>query len=105
MRLQVVASCLLGLMGAAQAQEIVPLPAQLERNAGEFALTSATRIVADGAALAEALMLRDYLRPATGFELPVGSHEDHAGLGTASGRVRRTTSAPSAMPPISARAP
>jgi hexosaminidase len=75
MRLQVVASCLLGLMGAAQAQEIVPLPSQLVRNAGEFALTPATRIVADGAALAEALMLRDYLRPATGFELPVGSRD------------------------------
>jgi hexosaminidase len=75
MRLQVVASCLLGLMGAAQAQEIVPLPAQLQRDAGEFALTSSTRIVADGAALAEALTLRDYLRPATGFELPVGSRD------------------------------
>jgi len=75
MRLQVVASCLLGLMGAAQAQEIVPLPAQLQRNTGEFALTSATRIVADGAALPEALTLRDYLRPATGFELPVGSRD------------------------------
>jgi hexosaminidase len=58
-------------MGAAGAQEIVPLPAHLQRNAGEFALTSGTRIVADGAALAEAQMLRDYLRPATGFELPV----------------------------------
>lgn len=71
MRLQVLVSCCLGLMGAAQAQEIVPLPAHLQRNAGEFALTSATRIVADGIAQAEAQMLRDYLRPATGFELPV----------------------------------
>ncbi|MBV6319503.1 beta-N-acetylhexosaminidase [Duganella violaceipulchra] len=71
MHLQVLLSCCLGLMGAAQAQDIVPLPAQLQRNAGEFALTSATGIVADGSAQAEAQMLRDYLRPATGFELPV----------------------------------
>jgi hexosaminidase len=62
-------------MGAAQAQEIVPLPAHLQRNAGEFTLTSGTRIVADGAALAEAQMLRDYLRPATGFELPVAARD------------------------------
>ena len=71
MRLQVLVSCWLGVMGAASAQEIVPMPAQLQRNAGEFTLSAGTRIVADGAALAEARMLRDYLRPATGFELPV----------------------------------
>lgn len=73
MRLLVVVSCLVSLMGAVQAQEIVPRPARMERGAGEFALTPATRIVASGGALAEAAMLRDYLRPATGFDLPIVS--------------------------------
>jgi hexosaminidase len=58
-------------MGALHAQEIVPRPAHLERVAGDFALTATTRIVASGGALAEAAMLRDYLRPATGFDLPI----------------------------------
>lgn len=73
MRLQVVVSCWLGMMGAAHAQQVVPLPAHMQRNAGEFVLTSATRIVADGAARPEAQMLRDYLRPATGFDLPLAA--------------------------------
>jgi hexosaminidase len=74
MRLQVLL-CWCCLVGAANAQEIVPRPAQMQRNSGEFTLTSATRIVAGGAALAEAQLLRDYLRPATGFELPVGARD------------------------------
>ncbi|SHM78213.1 hexosaminidase [Duganella sacchari] len=73
MRLQIVVSCWLGMMGAAYAQQVVPLPAHMQRNAGEFVLTSATRIVADGAARPEAQMLRDYLRPATGFDLPLAT--------------------------------
>lgn len=36
MRLQVLLSCLVCLMGAATAQEIVPRPAHMQRNAGEF---------------------------------------------------------------------
>lgn len=71
MRLLFLVTCMVGLMGAAQAQQIVPLPAHLQRNAGEFALTAGTRIVADDGAQAEAQMLRDYLRLATGFALPV----------------------------------
>ncbi|MRW88977.1 family 20 glycosylhydrolase [Duganella sp. FT80W] len=58
-------------MGTAGAQEVVPRPAHMQRNAGEFTLTAATRIVASGDALAEAAMLRDYLRPATGYDLPI----------------------------------
>jgi hexosaminidase len=75
MSVRVLVSCWIGLMGVAQAQEIVPLPAHLQRNAGEFVLTTATTIVADGAAQAEAQMLRDYLRPATGFALPLASRD------------------------------
>ena len=57
------------------AQDIVPRPAHLQRAGGEYVLGPATRIVATGAALPEARMLRDYLRPATGFELPVGARD------------------------------
>ena len=76
MRLQVLLSCLFCLV-CAHAQDIVPQPVKLERGAGadNFALTSATRIIATGAALPEAAMLRDYLRPATGFELPVSTRD------------------------------
>jgi hexosaminidase len=75
MHVRVLMSCWFSLMGAAQAQEIVPLPAHLQRNTGEFVLTAATTIVADRAAQAEAQTLRDYLRPATGFALPVVSRD------------------------------
>jgi hexosaminidase len=67
-------SCLFCL-ASAHAQDIVPQPVALERGAGEYALTSATRIVATGAALPEAAMLRDYLRPATGFDLPLATRD------------------------------
>jgi len=59
------------VLGTAQAQDIVPRPAHMQRSTGAYALTSATRIVASGAALPEAAMLRAYLAPATGFALPV----------------------------------
>lgn len=75
MRLTILVSCLLCLSGAAHAQQIVPQPSQLQRGSGEFALTASTRIVAQGAALAEAATLREYLRPATGFELPIDSRD------------------------------
>ena len=65
--------CLAGAAFPACAQDIVPRPAQMQRGTGEFVLTPATRIVASGAALPEALTLRDYLRPATGFDLPVAT--------------------------------
>jgi hexosaminidase len=47
----------------------------MQRTSGDFVLTPATRIVASGAALAEAATLRDYLRPATGFDLPVSPRD------------------------------
>ena len=65
-------SCLIGVV---QAQDIVPRPAQLQRGTGEYVLTPATRIVASGKALPEASTLRDYLRPATGFDLRVSAHD------------------------------
>jgi hexosaminidase len=63
------------LIGAVHAQDIVPRPAHMQRGTGGHVLTAATRIVATGAALPEAAMLRDYLRPATGFDLPVDAHD------------------------------
>jgi hexosaminidase len=47
----------------------------MQRGTGEYVLTASTRIVASGAALPEAALLRDYLRPATGFDLPVDTHD------------------------------
>lgn len=75
MRLQVLWSCLLCVMVSAHAQDIVPRPAKFERGSGDYAITAATRIVASGAALPEATMLRDYLRPATGFDLPLATRD------------------------------
>jgi hexosaminidase len=53
------------------AQDIVPRPVHVDRLQGRFVLGARTQIAASGAARLEATMLRDYLRPATGFELPV----------------------------------
>jgi hexosaminidase len=61
---------------AAAAQDIVPRPAHLQRGAGVYVLTPATRIVASGAAVAEAALLRAYLQPATGFVLPIAATDD-----------------------------
>jgi len=74
MRIFAVLSCCC-LIGSVHGQDIVPRPAHLQREGGEFMLTSSTRIVATGAALPEASTLRDYLRPATGFDLPVGARD------------------------------
>lgn len=75
MRIAAVLSCCLLLAGAVHAQDIVPRPAQLQRDAGTFTLTGATRIVATGAAVPEAALLRDYLQPATGFVLPIDARD------------------------------
>ncbi len=48
---------------------LFPQPQQLERAAGQFTLDVDTRIVAGDIKLGE--LLADYLRPATGFDLPV----------------------------------
>ncbi len=48
---------------------LFPQPQQLEWAAGQFTLDADTRIVADDIKLGE--LLADYLRPATGFDLPV----------------------------------
>src|SRR4051794_6086748 len=77
--------CAFHVGGMAHAQDIVPRPARLERGSGTFVLTGATRIVARGAALPEAALLRDYLRPATGFALPVGAAD---GAADAPGAIR-----------------
>lgn len=53
--------------------ELLPRPAQLQRGQGEFSLNASTVIVASGDALGEALTLRDYLRPGTGYPLPLSS--------------------------------
>ena len=48
---------------------LFPQPRELERRAGSFTLNRHTRVFAADSALGE--MLADYLRPATGFGLPV----------------------------------
>ncbi len=53
------------------AQDVVPRPTRMTPTSGRFVLTARTEVVARGAARLEASLLRDYLRPATGFELPV----------------------------------
>jgi hexosaminidase len=62
--------CAFGLTwGGLGAQDIVPLPARLQRTEGHFVLGAATRIVATGAARPLAERLQGYLRPATGLPL------------------------------------
>jgi hexosaminidase len=77
MRLHILLSALILLSGLAGAQEVVPRPAQMSRGEGVFTLNAATRIVAGGAAAVEAEKLRDYLRPATGYALPVTDGGDN----------------------------
>ena len=76
MRLFILLSCsilsgVLALARPASAGELLPRPAQLQRGDGVFTLTRATRIIASGDAVSEAETLRDYLRPATGYALPI----------------------------------
>jgi hexosaminidase len=75
MRIFAVLSCCC-LIASSHAQDLVPRPAHMERGSGEYVLTPSTRIVAAGTALPEAQTLRDYLRPATGFDLPVAARDD-----------------------------
>jgi len=53
---------------------LFPQPQQLERRAGAFTINAHTRVFAADAALGE--RLADYLRPATGFDLPVHPLDD-----------------------------
>lgn len=53
---------------------LFPQPRTLERKAGSFTLNAHTRIFAADSALGE--LLADYLRPATGFGLPVHPLDD-----------------------------
>lgn len=55
------------------APAIIPLPAKMEIQAGAFAVTSTTVIVADKASIATARQLAGYLKPATGFALTVAA--------------------------------
>ena len=52
---------------------LFPQPRAIERKDGHFTLDGATRIIAHDQALGE--MLAAYLRPATGFTLPVSSND------------------------------
>ncbi len=51
--------------------QIIPQPVSVTPGKGFFALTSHTQIVAASSAQGLAEQLRDYLRPATGFPLPI----------------------------------
>ena len=66
---------------------LFPQPQQLERKPGQFTLNADTRILADDRKLGE--RLAEYLRPATGFSLPVsgldGASENVIILTTAAG--------------------
>src|SRR5919106_380470 len=63
-----------GAPGGAQTTEsVVPRPARLTRQPGEFVLTRATAIVTDGATRDVGHALADALFPATGYRLPVRS--------------------------------
>src|SRR6058998_1719687 len=52
---------------------LIPIPAKLTPRSGSFALGATTSIVAGNDLRAQAEMLRDQLRPATGLALPVAS--------------------------------
>lgn len=58
---------------------VVPKPVSATSGSGRFTLTSAARIVAAGAAVAVADDLAGYLRPATGYPLPVTGGAGRAG--------------------------
>jgi hexosaminidase len=64
---------------SAAAPTIVPKPVSTTLGHGQFTLTSHTRIVARGAAKTIAGDLANYLRPATGYQLPVTSDRAHDG--------------------------
>jgi hexosaminidase len=69
--------------------QIVPEPVSVTAGRGRFALTAGTRIVAGPGAASVAGDLAGYLRPATGYRLPVGASSGGygpGGSGSASGR-------------------
>jgi hexosaminidase len=51
--------------------QVIPQPASVTPGKGQFSLSSHTQIVAPASAQALAEQLRDYLRPATGYPLPI----------------------------------
>ena len=50
---------------------LIPIPAKVTSRAGAFRLTASTQIEASDALRAHAELLRDQLKPATGFPLPI----------------------------------
>jgi len=52
---------------------LIPIPAKLTPRSGSFALGATTSIVAGNDLRAQAELLRDQLRPATGLSLPVAA--------------------------------
>ena len=82
------AVCFFGTVGSAQAEAavpapaaqtldepalpLVPLPERVMRKPGSFVLTAKARIAAPAALRAVAERFRDDVRPATGFDLPIG---------------------------------
>ncbi len=73
MKARTLSLLLLAVPAALSAQDVVPRPVSMTRATGRFVLSASTHIVARGEARIEAEKLRDYLRPATGLELPVVS--------------------------------
>jgi len=67
------AAALLSAGAFVAAQDIVPLPQKIQRADGQFELASSVGIGAGTGASRMAERLRDYLRPATGFSLPISS--------------------------------
>jgi hexosaminidase len=80
--------------GAAAVPQIVPKPVSMTIGPGRFGLTAGTRIVAAGGSGAAAVAqdLAGYLRPATGFRLPVVSGA--AGPGAITIRLSRSATVP-----------
>jgi len=60
-------------MAVVPATALIPVPEKLTLRSGSFALGAATSIVADADLRVPAELLRDQLRPATGFPLAVVS--------------------------------
>ncbi len=55
---------------------IIPQPVSMTMGEGQFTLNAKTSIVADEASMQVAKMLQSYLRPATGFALPIRKSGD-----------------------------
>jgi hexosaminidase len=64
---------LTAVQGVRAAPAIVPVPLNMVVNPGDFTLSPDTCVVADAASAVTAQQLGDYLKPATGFALPVVS--------------------------------